>query len=379
MSLDLQLFNRDPDLNFRTRLPTGEIIALLGPSGCGKTSILRAIAGLLRPASAAIRMQDEVWSEPGRRRFVPTRQRAIGFVPQHYGLFPHLTALGNVMLSLHDLPPAERADRARAFLGQVQIGELADRHPRDLSGGQRQRLALARAIARRPALLLLDEPFSAVDRTTKRQLYVEIKHLNAELGLTTLLVTHDLDEAAQLASHLCLIERGRLLQAGPTHEVLGRPRCEAAARLLDIPNIFDGRFDAAAGAGSDGILWGPHRLQVRGQALQTGPLRWGIHPGNVLMVRDDKPWGDHLENPIGCRVADRVQLGADVLVWLSPDAMPHETLQMRLPARALQRHPIRPGQAMTVCLRPEDLLLFHTDAPHAAGGGPPTLRVGSSA
>ena len=365
MSLELKLRNQGPDLDLCTTLPAGSITALLGPSGCGKTSILRAIAGLLHPVRATIRMHGEVWSDSDTRRFIPTRHRPIGFVPQQYGLFPHLTALGNVMMSLRQLSATQRSARAQAFLDQVHIGELADRYPRALSGGQRQRLALARAIAREPQLLLLDEPFSAVDRTTKRLLYVEIKRLHEQLGLTTVLVTHDLDEAAQLASHLCLIDRGRLLQAGPTREVLARPCCESAARLLDIPNIFEGRLASTGVPGSQFLEWGPHRLKVDERFTAVGPVRWGIQPGNVLMVRDDKPWGDHLENPVACRIVEHVELGADLLVWLTPDGLPEETLQMRLPARALQRHPLQPGQKMTVCLRRNDLLLFRGDAPHA--------------
>lgn len=357
MSLELDLCHDTPNLDVRATLPAGKISALLGPSGCGKTSILRAIAGLLRPVRATIRMGDHVWHDSQRGLFVPTRQRPIGFVPQHYGLFPHLSALGNVMMSLQAMPRQQRAREASKFLDQMQIGELADRHPRDLSGGERQRLGLARAIARQPRLLLLDEPFSAVDRTTKRVLYVEIKRLHARLSLTTVLVTHDLDEAAQLASHLCLIESGLVLQAGPTREVLDHPDSEAAARLLDITNVFDGTVEYDAG-GQALLHWGPHQLKIAFHKVRPGALRWGVQAANVLMVRNDKPWGEHLENPIGCRVVERVDLGGDVLVWLAPDGLPAERLQMRLPARALQRHPILPAQDLMVCLRPHDLLLF---------------------
>ena len=251
----------------------------------------------------------------------------------------------------------QRRDEALAFLAQVQIPELAHRYPRDLSGGQRQRLALARAIARRPKLLLLDEPFSAVDRTTRRVLYVELKRLHAQLGLTTLLVTHDLDEAAQLASHLCLVEEGRILQAGPTREVLDQPCCETAARLLDVANIFDGHLERGA-AGQVRITWGPHQLRVARPSAAEGRVRWGIQAANVLMVRKDKPWGEHLENPVVCRVIERIELGGDVIVWLAPNDLPDERLQMRLPARALKRHSAEPGQEMTVCLRSHDVLLL---------------------
>lgn len=357
MSLQLTLRNSNPRLDFETVIPAREVTALLGPSGCGKTSILRAIAGLLRPEHAEVRLHDNAWSDPARGHHLPTRLRSIGLVPQHYGLFPHLRALDNVAMSLQHLPRAVRREQALHCLRLVNIAELAGRYPRELSGGQRQRLALARAIAREPDVLLLDEPFSAVDRTTRRRLYVELKRLHQRLGATTVLVTHDLDEAAQLATHLCLVDNGRLLQSGPVREVLARPASEAAARLLDIPNIFDGRLERTGGKTAL-LHWGPYRIDVAATATTGGPTRWAVHPGNVLMIRPDKPWGEHLENPVPTRVADLVELGSDVLVWLAPDELAHERLQMRLPLRALNRYPLETGQAVTVCLRHGDILLF---------------------
>jgi len=219
-------------------------------------------------------------------------------------------------------------------------------------------VALARAIAREPDVLLLDEPFSAVDRTTKRRLYVEIKRLHQQLGTTTVLVTHDLEEAAQLASHLCLLDNGSLLQAGATRDLLRRPCCEAAARLLDIPNIFDGDIHPAADGNAALLGWGPYRLEVTAPSMQAGPTRWAVQPTDVLVVRPDKPWGTHLENPIPAVVVELVELGSDVVVWLNPKQVPHERLQMRLPTRALHRHPIAQGQELTVCIRRADILLF---------------------
>ena len=173
-----------------------------------------------------------------------------------------------------------------------------------------------------------------------------------------MLVTHDLDEAAQLATHLCLVDNGHLVQSGPVRDVLTHPASEAAARLLDIPNIFDGRLERAGGGKTALLHWGPYRLEAAARDATGGPARWAVHPGNVLMIRPDKPWGDHLENPIPTRVADLVELGSDVLVWLEPEKLPHERLQMRLPLRVLHRHPLETRQAVTICLRRGDVLLF---------------------
>jgi molybdate transport system ATP-binding protein len=362
MSIELELRHDGPRLDLSATLPAGEITALLGPSGSGKTSILRAIAGLLRLERERVAVGGENWSDSARGRHLPARLRQVGFVSQHYALFPHLTVLGNVETALLGLPPAERRERARVALALAQIAGLDERYPRELSGGQKQRVALARAIAREPRVLLLDEPFSAVDRGTRKQLYVELLRLHERIAATIVLVTHDLDEAAQLASHLCLLHDGRLLQAGPTREVLARPRSEAAARLLDMPNLFDGRLDAASDGKRAVLRWGPHALRVSHPGRASGAVRWGITPGNVLLVRPDKPWSGRLENPVAASVAELIPLGAEALVWLVPAGLPDSRLQVRLPLRVLTRYPLQPGQEVTVCLRGADVLVFDGDA-----------------
>jgi molybdate transport system ATP-binding protein len=357
MSLAINLHHDGPPLDFQADIPEGRITALVGPSGSGKTSILRAIAGLLRVRQAHIVLDGDCWDGPSVH--LPTRERSIGMVPQHYGLFPHLTVLGNVEMALTNMSATHRRQRALHCIQLAHVAGLEERRPHELSGGQRQRVALARAIAREPKVLLLDEPFSAVDRSTRKRLYLELRRLHQQISSTIILVTHDLDEAAQLASHLLLINHGRLLQAGPTTQVLSRPSSERVARLLDIPNVFEAKAIVGP-SGRMALQWGPHLLET---ACTFSPDRFGqvkfaVLPQNVLLVKEDKPWGSHLENPVQAVIEEVISLGGETLVWLTPRGLPETRLQMRLPERAVRRYPVAPGHEVTVCLRPSEVVIF---------------------
>jgi molybdate transport system ATP-binding protein len=201
----------------------GEVLGVVGPSGAGKTTLLRAIAGLYAVKAGRIAVGGEVWFDSDSRIDVPPHRRAVGLVFQEHALFPHLSALGNVATALSNRPPAQRRTRAAELLRRVHLQGLEDRKPAALSGGQRQRVAIARALARDPKVLLLDEPFSAVDRRTRTRLHAEIAELRQGLSIPMLLVTHDIDEVARLADRIALLDQGDLRLSGPAKTVLSDP------------------------------------------------------------------------------------------------------------------------------------------------------------
>ena len=211
-----------------------ELLALVGPSGSGKTTVLRAVAGLYQPRQGHVACGGATWLDIDAGIDVPAHRRRVGLVFQAYALFPHMTALANVMAAMHHRPRAERADRARELLRQVHLDGLEGRRPATLSGGQQQRVAVARALARDPAVLLLDEAFSAVDRRTRRRLHDELRELRGMVSLPIVLVTHDLDECAALADRLCVLDAGETLQTGRTAEVLSAPADRRVREALDL-------------------------------------------------------------------------------------------------------------------------------------------------
>lgn len=222
----------------------GEMLAVVGPSGGGKTTLLRMIAGLSKPESGNIQCGSQIWFNEYQGVNLSPQQRHIGYVPQHFGLFPHLTALENVMSGLDHIAKSLRQQRALDWLEKVNLKGMPNRLPHQLSGGQKQRVALARALAREPNVLLLDEPFSAVDRETRERLYVELAKLKSQLEIPVIMVTHDLNEALLLADKMLLISHGEMLQQGKPYEVLTQPRNEIVARQMGIKNLFKGKVVA---------------------------------------------------------------------------------------------------------------------------------------
>jgi molybdate transport system ATP-binding protein len=225
--LDLGTF----DLRVAFEAPPG-ITALFGPSGAGKTLTLRSIAGLASPAEGRILLSERLLFDASLGVDLPPRERRVGYVFQQYALFPHLSVEQNIAFGLQALPKVDRAVRVADLLELIGLEGLEHRGPAQLSGGQQQRVALARALAPGPDLLLLDEPFAAVDRRVRRRLRLELRRIHEATATPMLLVTHDLADVRQLADTLIVLDRGRLVSAGPTAALLASDD-EVLAELFD--------------------------------------------------------------------------------------------------------------------------------------------------
>jgi sulfate transport system ATP-binding protein len=227
--------------NVSLDFPAGELVALLGPSGCGKTTLLRIIAGLEQPDKGVVQFHGEDATH------VHVRQRQVGFVFQHYALFRHMTVFDNVAFGLTVRPRAKRpskkeiAERVHELLRLVQLDWLADRYPDQLSGGQRQRIALARALAVEPKVLLLDEPFGALDARVRKDLRRWLRRLHDELHITSIFVTHDQEEAMEVADRIVVLNKGRIEQIGTPEDVYNNPASPFVYDFIGQVNLFHSR------------------------------------------------------------------------------------------------------------------------------------------
>jgi putative spermidine/putrescine transport system ATP-binding protein/spermidine/putrescine transport system ATP-binding protein len=242
----------------------GELITLLGPSGCGKTTLLNLVAGFLAPE------QGEIAIEGRRVTDVPTWRREIGIMFQSYALFPHMSVAANVGygLKMRRIAKPEIARRVADALALVKLAGLEDRKPRALSGGQQQRVALARALVIRPKVLLLDEPFSALDRNLRASMQVELKEIVRKVGVTTIFVTHDQSEALSLSDRIAVMAQGRIRQLGAPDEIYRRPLDRFVASFVGDVNVLRARLERIDGDGESAVVAvGPARMQVAARTL----------------------------------------------------------------------------------------------------------------
>jgi molybdate transport system ATP-binding protein len=305
----------------------GGVAVLFGPSGAGKTLTLQCLAGLIRPTAGRIVVDGRVFFDSATGVNLPAQARRVGYVFQGYALFPHLTVADNVGFGLRGRPRAVRARRVAAVVEQLGLGGLERRYPRELSGGQRQRVALGRALAIEPALLLLDEPLSALDAPLRRALRDELRALLGAVGTAAVVVTHDFPEAYRLGDRIVVYDAGRVVQSAPRSELLWQPASEAVARIMGIPNVLHGTVIKAT----------PDRIQLRwrGQILEAvnspsrsylpppeAPIAFFIRPEYVRLVRKDRGPADphhHMNLMTGLVVADE-DFGTTWLLRIRLDA-----------------------------------------------------------
>ena len=266
----------------------GELLTLLGPSGCGKTTLLNLVAGFFSPDGGSISIDGRLVND------VPTHKREIGLVFQSYALFPHMTVASNVAygLTTRRLPKREIARRVGEVLSLVKLEGLQDRKPRQLSGGQQQRVALARALVINPKVLLLDEPFSALDRNLRASMQIELREIQRNLGVTTIFVTHDQSEALSLSDRIVIMAEGRIRQVGTPEEVYTNPRERFVASFVGDVNVVRGKLvridmsHAIVEIGTAQITVPADT--VRGVTVST-PIDLFVRPEHLRLIEPGKP------------------------------------------------------------------------------------------
>lgn len=339
-----------------------QILAVVGPSGSGKSTLLRIISGLTRDVDGQIRCNGKVWQDSNRGIFLTPQQRRVGMVFQNYALFPHLNAFENVIEGACTLPLKDQRSAAKSWLERVHMDGLEFRYPHQLSGGQQQRVALARAMVGTPNLLLLDEPFAAVDKVTREKLYQELATLRHSLNLPTILVTHDVDEALMLADQLCILAQGKIMQCAKPTDVVTKPISGHVARLTGHRNIFRAQvISHDLNSKQTLIEWRGKRLvcELNTQFSPGCQVSWVISSSHVLLLDPDsetKP-----ENSIMGRIQTLISLGEMMRITVSIKGNHLPPLHLNLPVHTISRNKIVVGKEACISLQPEGIRLMHND------------------
>lgn len=333
-----------PAVNFiDLEVKEGEIFALLGPSGCGKTTTLRMVAGFERADHGEIRLQGRLIES--RSKSIPAEKRNVGIVFQDYALFPHLSVLKNVAFGLNRLPRRQREEKAREVLSLVGLEGSQEASPSTLSGGQQQRVALARTLVTEPNLILMDEPFSSLDPVLRESTRAEVRSLLHRARMTTVLVTHDQEEALSFADRVAVMKDGRIEQVGTPEQVYNHPQTEFVARFLGRTNLIDGRASGCMAETPLGRLrldrtaWGSVRVSLRPEHLTLIPTDprakrpSGEVVGRAFKGHDitykvrfpDQEWIVHTDNRTHFQVGDKALLAAlEPAVVLQDEGPPEE-------------------------------------------------------
>ncbi len=354
VSFRKRLGNYELDVAFEARRG---IMALFGPSGVGKSVTLHCIAGTVRPDRGIIAVDDRILFDSESRVNVPPQHRNIGYVFQNYALFPHMTVRQQLEYPLRGLPRDETRLRIEEMLSLLRLRGLEDRYPHQLSGGQQQRLAVGRALIRRPSLLLLDEPFAALDGIIREKLMEDLRDLHERFPITTILVTHDLDEAYALSDEIAVMHAGRVLQVGPKDEVYFRPIDMAVAGLMGIRNIFGATVLASDDkatllAGEIFTVVGPPGPYRIGERVQ-----FCIRPESVTIVRSDRSdRAGYMETLLSCWLVDMLDLGSRLRLYFkvaNPERRHYRDydLEAIVGTHAYEAMRLAPGQRVVLALK----------------------------
>ena len=350
-----------------------EFVVLFGPSGCGKSLTLQAVAGLLAPDRGRIELPGGAVAfdaEAGVN--LPPQRRSVGYVVQELALFPHMTAAQNIAFGLAGWPSARRRQRVTELLALLGLEGLADRRPRQMSGGQQQRVALARALAAEPSLLLLDEPFSALEAPLRSMLRREVAALRRRLDLTALFVTHDLGEVYALGDHVVVYDDGRVLQHGSRDDVLRRPHSRRVAELVEVRNIVPGDIVAyAEGVAVVRTPWFTSRVRDANAPVR-GEVYVCIRPEHIIIEREGRESRDGGNTVIEAEIIEEVAMGNTHRLFMRADPPDMEigvpyVFEVDVPAHPYQVLNIPSRRNWRIALTTEHTWLVPRDADPRSG------------
>ena len=360
MNFDLSLKKSFDGFHIDVNLSINEgLLVLFGPSGAGKTQILRMISGITRPDEGFVEIGNEKVFDSANNINIPVRDRRIGYLFQDYALFPHMTVYQNIAYGINHLERPLVQIKVDELIEVMRLSGLEKRYPHELSGGQKQRCALARTLAIEPRVLLLDEPFSALDFQVREKLRADLLRIHTLYPITTILVTHDLEEAFMLGKEIAVINNGHIEQSGPREEVFYRPKTRSVAKFIGTRNIFDGTVVDSDGSNVTILNQDIGKVKTfatEGTKLEKGQeVSFCIRPEEVLIIRPDRPLDDRVQyNIIEGEIVSITGKGSTQIMFLktgSGDTL----LKIELPNFVIRKLSLDKGRRIRVSLKKESL------------------------
>jgi molybdate transport system ATP-binding protein len=347
------------DVSFQTE---NELVVLFGPSGSGKTTLFKCISGITEPEDGKITVGSKIYYDKDKKINLPIQKRNLGYVFQNYTLFPHMNVRKNIECGLKGWEKENKEERVMEMLNLLHIEELETRYPSQLSGGQKQRVALARALAPKPEILLLDEPFSALDMGIRIELAEKIKNLQNKIGIPLLFITHNLEEAFLLADKILVLYGGKAQQFGTPEEIFYRPENLHVAELVGVSNIFDDAYVKEYDEESKSTVLESGDLRIKTKSLNfkaKDKVSWGIHPENITLLLPDSGSEDQDENIYSAHVNSIINKGPKKRITLKL-VRHNKTLTAEVPAQFVDSLKLHAGDLCLVKLEMSKVVAFYS-------------------